>query len=453
MSYPIKNWRIVLTFTAVATFALSVIREFASPGRPTPGTDAAFFEHAGWYMTQGAVPYVHMWDIKPPMTFYTTNGIALLSSGNMYMIHFLSVVLISAAGVAVVALVGELTHQLTDDGTAAVVAGLAVLCLAGFHFSAAQGFYPKYLAISLGLGGILLQYHNQPVYSGLVTALGAGYIQHTAVFAILVLGIAAQRQGRVGVRNTLLAMVMTTAVVVAPLLILGAAEAMVTEVIIATLAPSEPSGILSILRRLGKGLLLTGYAAIPTLLGAYGLIKVGMRNFSEMWWVVGGGGVYAAMLLFVDFDSYPDLFFGLVFVSIGVGLLVASVSVRQRHAIIAVVVVIASISIAFLGGVGVVTNETIYTQSLDDSLASSDTATHTVIKYVERQFNARPLRRDSIHDETEPPDDRLSMSELFWQKGIPSSCHYRLSETELVWVEQTNRSYTAQTCGDYPSRS
>lgn len=445
----VDNWRSVLVAVTVASFGLSIVREFAAPGRPRPGADAAFFQHAGWYITQGAVPYVHIWDIKPPMTHFTTTGLALLSFGNMFALHTLSVLLMTAAGVAIVALVGTLTYCLTDDRVASLTAGLGVLCLGGFHYLASSGFYPKYLAIAFGLGGILLQYRGRPGYSGIVTALAAGYIQHAAVFSVLVLGLAVQHHGREGLRTTLIGMVATTVAVVTPIIAWGAGEAMIVEVVIALFTASEPSGLFSILRRLGKGLVFTGYAGIPVLLGVYGLARVGVRQRHQTWWVVVGAALYGLQIFFFDFDSYPDLFFGLVFVALGLGLLVASLNRRQRRAVVAVVVVVSTISVVFLGGVGIVTNETVYTQSLDDSLASSDTLVHTTVKEVEAAFGARSMRRDTVYAESDIPADRPDIVDLFWSKGIPPSCHYRLSTTEVVWIQRTDGSYTAQTCGEY----
>jgi len=450
MNALMARWRRLLVAVAAVGFGASIVREFAAPGRPTPGTDAAFFQHAGWYITQGAVPYVHIWDVKPPLTHLTTTGLALLSGGDMFLLHTLSVLVMATAGVAVVGLVGALTYRLTDDEVASVAAGLCVLSFGGFHYLAAQGFYPKYLAIALGLTSILLQYRGWPGYSGVAAALSAGYIQHAAVFSILVLGLATQRHGRDGARTTLLGMVTTTAVVVAPMIAWGAGEAMIVEVVLALLVGSEPSGPLELLRRLGKGLVLTGYAGVPILLGAYGLVRVGSRNLRDRWWVVAGGAAYGLQIFLFDFDSYPDLFFGLVFVSMGVGLLVHTLRGRKRQAVVATLVAVVTLSVVFLGGVGVVTNETVYTQSLDDSLASSDTVVHSTVKYVETLFGAEPMRRDSVYDEAEPSSDRVGVMELFWTKGTPTSCHYRLSGTEILWIERTGGSYTAQTCGEWP---
>lgn len=446
----LKRWRLVIGIVAATAFAVSAVREFTAPGGPTPGADAAFFQHAGWYMTQGAVPYVDFWDVKPPMTHFTSAGLALVSFGNMHTLHVLGVLLTAGAGVATVLLIGIHTHRLTNDRIASVTAAFTILCLAGFHYNAVQGFRPKFVAIALGLGAVLLQLRGRPGYSGVLAALSAGYIQHGAVFSVLVLGLAIRTADRRAIRRTLFAMVATTVVVVTPVIVLGGGEAMLTETIVALTVASEPKGLLPILRRLGKGLVLTGYAGIPILLGVVGVARAGYADLTRTWWVVVGTTLYGLQIFFFDFDSYADLFFGLVFVALGVGLLVASLKRPARRTVVIIVVAIMTLSVVSLGGVGVVTNETVYTDSLQDSLRTSNTLLHSAVKSAERQLGARSMRRTASASGANIPGDRPTVIELFWSKGVPESCHYRLSVTEINWIELTGRSYDAQTCGSIP---
>ncbi|MBP1985609.1 DolP-mannose mannosyltransferase [Halolamina salifodinae] len=444
----VERWRLITLSAAVVAFSLSVIREFS--GGPTPGADPAFLQHAGWYFTQGAKPYIHFWDVKPPMTHLTTAVLAYFSFGNMFVLHIYSVTLITISGIVSVYLVAKATHHITRDNLASLTAGICMLTIAGYHYHAAQGFYPKFLAITLGLAGIIFQLRQQPIYSGIVVALSAGYIQHGAVFSLLALGLAAQYNGRRGVRITLVAIATTTALVLAPIFIIGSGEAMIVETIIVFVSASEPSGNIAILRRLGKGFVYTGYASIPVLLGVYGLIRIAPKNLSKTWWVLSGATLYAVQIFFVDFDSYPDLFFGLIFVSIGTGLLVASLKDRRRQAVTGVIIAVAVVSVTVLGGFGVVTNKTVYTDSLDDSLDKSDTLIHTSVKAIEGHFNAESMRRDSIKQDIERLNTQPSLDQYFWQKIIPETCHYRLSTTEIKWLKQTNRPIMADTCGAWP---
>lgn len=89
-------------------------------------------------------------------------------------------------------------------------------------------------------------------------------------------------------------------------------------------------------------------------------------------------------------------------------------------------------------------------RSLGDSLETSDTLPHSIVKDVERQFGARSVRRTTPAFGTSIPNDRPTVVELFWSKGVPESCRYRLSVTESNWIERAGGSYDARTCGGLP---
>lgn len=49
---------------------------------PATATDPAFFQHTGWYILNGGIPYVDVWDVNPPLVFGLTAVLALLSGGD-----------------------------------------------------------------------------------------------------------------------------------------------------------------------------------------------------------------------------------------------------------------------------------------------------------------------------------------------------------------------------------
>jgi len=441
------NFRYSLVLIAVLSFGISSARMLLSAERPPISIDAAFFQHAGWYITQGAVPYVDIWDINTPLAFEATAFLAFLSGGNMYLLHLLSMAVSVSTGVAIVYLTGTLTYEVTNDKLASLTAGLTLLTLAGFHYLASTGFRPKYPSIAFGLAALLLQFRDRPGYSGCAAAISAGFVQHSAVFAILALGLAIQRGGRKRLTNTILGMLLTTIVVVAPLVIVGAGEAMLVQTVLVPLSGSGSTGLLSIVRRLGKGMILTGFASIPIVLGVYGLFRIGTRDIRKNWWILSGGTIYGIQVFLVDFNSYPDLFFGLVFVAMGLGLLVNTLDEPKRRIIPGVLAIIVLISVVSLGGFGYVTNETVYTKSLDDSLAESDTILHNVVLSAEEYFNARDARGGQMNPDL--PFDRPDLEALYWEKQKPPSCHYRLSAKEIQWIERTGGAYEKENCGQY----
>lgn len=446
----IENWRYVLIVVATLSFGRSSLRVLRSPGLPPVGADPAIFQHAGWYITQGAVPYIDIWDVKPPLTFETTTILAYISGGNMLLLHYLSVIVTVAAGIGIVYLTGVLTHELTNDRTAGLAAGLTILAFTGFHYLPAQGFYPKYFSIFFGLLAIILQHRNNPVSSGAAAAMSAGYIQHGAIFAILVSFLAIQQGGRKRLTSTLGGMIGLTLLVILPIIYVGATGPMLVEVVVAHLTSSESVSSMDILRRLAKGFLFLGFSSAAIILGVYGIILNGMHRPRKTWWIAAGGVGYGVQIMFFDFDSYPDLFFGLVFAALGMGLLVNLMTDRQRTVTIVLLAVLVTVGVVSLGGFGIVTSDSVYTKSLDDSLDESDTLLHNFIKYAEDRFNAEHLRRSNRYENNEVLKSRPDLNKIYWNKMTPSSCHYRLSETEIIWIEQTDRSYYANKCGSYP---
>lgn len=178
-------WLVVLGAVAIMTEAISVGRAFLAPGRPPLGADTAFFQHAGWYVTTGAIPYVEIWDVKPPLTIETTTVFALLSGGDMYVLHALAVLFTTGTVVGTVVLVGSITKTMTDSLQAGFLAGLIVLTFPAYHYFAAFGFESKYPSIFFGLLGIYLLFEGRLLLSGLFAAGSAGYWQFGLLFAVL----------------------------------------------------------------------------------------------------------------------------------------------------------------------------------------------------------------------------------------------------------------------------
>jgi hypothetical protein len=276
------------------------MKNFPQGNKPILNADSAFFQHAGWYMNQGAIPYIHIWDIKPPATYYTTAALARLSIDNMYTIHIFNVILMIISGILIVMFVGELINQITGDNLASVIGGISVLTFGGFHYLASQGFRPKYLAIAFGLFGIILQYRDHPAQSGLISALSAGYVQHAAIFSIITIGIAAQNNERTTIYKTFVGMLIMTVFVIFPIYWFDASYQMVTQVILVPFVATEPFSFIEIIRRVGKLLLYTGYGISIFIIGAYGFTKISINNLIQRWWILFGGVAYTLILFYND---------------------------------------------------------------------------------------------------------------------------------------------------------
>lgn len=69
------RWLAILLPWVVLLFALSFGRYLIFLW-PATATDPAFFQHTEWYILNGGVPYVDVWDVNPPLVFGLTAVLA-----------------------------------------------------------------------------------------------------------------------------------------------------------------------------------------------------------------------------------------------------------------------------------------------------------------------------------------------------------------------------------------
>jgi len=267
-------------------------------------------------------------------------------------------------------------------------------------------------------------------------------MQHGILFSILIVGITIHRGSRRGILETFSGMGIVTVLVLLPIVLWGAVGPMLTEVIVVPLSVSDSGGILHVLRKLRLGFLHLGYTSILVIIGAYGLLRTSVSNFDNYWWVLLGGILTAGQVMFIDFDSYPDLFFVLIFMSLGVAFLINTVEVQTGKAITAIVMVIVAISILTLGGVGVVSNPV--HEDVEGSVLHSSVEYAQSLAGISDQND--PVSKSVSSRLEQHPYGPSTMEWIYWEKVKPKTCHYRLSMTELRWVKQTNQSLSVKDC-------
>lgn len=464
----VAYWRPVVIAVAAVAVAVDVARVFGAAGTPALNVDAAVFEHGGWYISQGAVPYVDFWDTKPPLTYGLTAALAVATGRDPFALHSASVVVTGLFAVVTVWVTSELTHEVVRDRTAGLLAGLAVVSFAGFHYMVALGFRPKYPALALGGVGLLAALRGRSVAAGSLTAAAAGFMQHAAVLWFLAVGVSLTR-GRVTASSVapstdrirrlvgfLVGSVAVTLATVLPVVAVGGGSAMVTEVILAQLSTSEPTTVAILLLNGYKAVIQTKFALVVFLLGGVGTLARLRATAPTPWWQVAGLLVYGTLLL-SDWDGYDDLFFVLVFAAVGLGLLVAQSTGTVRKALVVIVAVTTVVSVLALGGTGVV-----YSPQDVDRAETGD----TLVKHVFDAFKSTALGGEApgggsgsnlaeprvVSPYYSPSRQTAVMRRLFWSRVEPTACHYRFSAAEIQWLELTDRSPTTETCGALPGR-
>lgn len=411
------HWVSFIMVTSLGVQALGLFRLVLRYDRPPMTPDAGIFQHIGWYLVHGGRLYVDAWEPKLPLSFETTAALALISGGDMTVFHYLNVVLMIGATVGTVVLVGLLTHYLTENPTAAVVASLSLYLLPGFAIRPVYGFKAKYMLIVAGLLAIYLALYGHYLASGAVAAASVGYWQLGAIFPIIVLGLALQERDWDALGSVVTGGFVFTTLMVAPVVLFwhSGSEMVAQAILIPLLSGNEAS----IGEKLLAGVLHFKWAAPLVLVGVYGAWRgTTVTRQRPDWWVLAGGAWFGAVVLLFDFDvgGYTDLIPGLAFVAIGVGLVIDSLDAEaSRLCLGSVVAGLVLFNVVTFGGIGLV-------------FSPADTPAPTPMD--ELRHNDRADALAAVDDDV--PDVRY----LYWQQMKPETCHYRLSLLEVNWLER-----------------
>ncbi|WP_339106047.1 DolP-mannose mannosyltransferase [Haloterrigena salinisoli] len=411
---------------------------------PTIATDPAFFQHTGWYVLKGGVPYVDVWDVNPPVPFGIAAVLAALSGGNMLVLHGLGATLTTLIAAASVLLVAWIARHVTGDDAAAIAAGLAMLVVPELFLLSPEGVRAQFYALFFGVLALALALRDRPFLAGTAAALSAGSWQSGAVFAMLIVGIAYQRTGAKGALRAIAGGGVVTGAVV---LAFAATEGLVPMVVQTVVAPLTAGSSYTLAERVYTILLVFGYGSLLVPVALYGWARAAVSDVRERWWIPAGGLLLAFQVLFVDLDGSTDAFLWLAFVALGVAVAVervtvggsvttnrrnddASRSVRRWTAVAAVAV----IALLVLSGL-----------AWHFGSPASQSTLQTRQEAAEPEGESLPIT---------PGDGNVpSMQTIYWEQAKPETCHYRLSWNEVRWIAMTDDRLDRRQCDGWPSRT
>jgi dolichol phosphate-mannose mannosyltransferase len=392
-----KRWRFFLLVCLILLQTFFVLQAVTSRVPPPIYVDSALYQHGGWSITQGAVPYRDIWDITPPFTFESTTVLALLSGGNRLTLHLLSVLATSAAAVTTAMLLAEITFGLTNSAAGAVASALTLFAFAGFPLLATGGFVAKHMTLFMGVLCLYFQLKRRPLISGVFGALSVGYWLFGAMYLLLSLGLALQHGRWRAVMKTIVGTGITVLLLLLPIALWGALEIMFVEVVLAPLLLPEHSDVLPQIGRLADYLGPLLLVVVPS---AVCLFPKVVQDFRRYWWVAAGLLIFLFQLLFLDFDNFPDMFQFIVFASLTVGIFAGTFRVRQVGLVVAAVLVI------------------------------------VIAAIVVQPESARRFRLGilSLNLEEPAPEDPPGMERIYWLNITPESCYYRRSKAHRGWA-------------------
>lgn len=437
------SWILVSLYSGIA-FLIQGIRFAITRDWPSIGPDPALFQHAGWYVTQGARMYIDIWDPKPPAVIETTAILSILSGGDVYIHHSLSIFATICAMVTSAVLITLIVQEMTEEYLSGILSGIVFISFPFVLINPFHGFGVKAFTVMFGLLSIYAAKSNKPALAGGSAVLSAAYWQFSLIFVLIAFLILPQRR----LRRFVAGGIVTGGIIMAPIIYWGAVIPMVVETII---APASGGEVQSFLYRLVKGVLALSWSIPLCVIGVLGIFSH-IRKRSEDWdWLLLFIMWFSLQIFVLDYDGSDDLMYGFVLVAIGVGLLydyeLKSYPKRGLRGFVLALVLFNTLT---LGGVGIVDHSEIHGDDDDSALLPKFvlwTAHHA--GYEEYQLGG-----SSPADlyEVESPYGPEKVKELFWNKTIPTSCHYRLSGLELAWINETSDTYIQESCGTLPNK-
>jgi hypothetical protein len=312
--------------------------------------DSMIFEYVGWRLARGERLYVDVWEIKPPLAFEVTGGLALLSGGNVTLYHVLALLATSGALVGSAVLAAAIVEELTGDSPGAVIGGLTVFVLPAYFWRALIGFKSKYFVILFGFLLVWLLLRDRPALAGVAGAAAVGFWQMAIVFPVVGFGWVLQEGNRSDLRRFVAGGIGASAIILVPVAIWGALPAMLAEAVLTPLLITERTtpgeNLRFALSLLGKSLPV----ALVGIAGYAGSLTRSRRG--REWPLLVVLGWFTAVVLFFDLDFYPDLFPWFAVIGIGVGLAVGHGSDYSSRALGVAMASLVVLSVATMGGFG-----------------------------------------------------------------------------------------------------
>lgn len=372
--------------------------------------DSIIFEYVGWHLAEGARLYVDVWEVKPPLAFEMTGLFALLAGDDVALYHALNLLATSGAVVGCGVVAGAVVWELTEDGLGTVTGGLTVFALPAFFWRALLGFKSKYFVIVCGLLVVWLVLRERPLLAGVAGTAVLGFWQLAVVFPVVGLAALLVDGDRAGARRFVGGGLLAGGAILLPVVLWGALPAMLAEAVLTPLLVVEHAPLGDRVRFVVR---LLGVAIPVALVGVAGYAGSLVPGRVEREWpLVAATGWFTVVMLFLDFDAYPDLFpwFGLV--AVGVGLAVGRWHGRSRRVLAVGVLGMVLLSVGTMGGFG--TGRT--------SFASPETYDTTT-----------ELKPDLRYNETE-------RQYVFWNRVDPPTCRLFVGRTQFRVIELANLS-------------
>ncbi|MUV89437.1 hypothetical protein GJ629_05610 [Halapricum sp. CBA1109] len=337
----------------------------------------------------------------------------------MVVLHLLSIataVLVVSAGVA---LVGLLTHRLTGDGWASLVAAGAMFTIPTLYMYPYAGLRPKYFAFACVAGSLVLAVDERYGWAGALAAAAAGFWQLGLPAAGVVVAMAAVRGGRGSAARAVGGGLVVAVLTVAPFVLTGNGIPLYLEAVV---VPMYGVDRYTMVGRLYEIVVELGYGLAVIPLGLFGLVAAVQRD-RRYWWVLLGAGLYLLGFRF-EMGGAIDAMLLYAFLAVGIGAFVASLDSPERRRLVGGVVA-AAVVLSLAWSFGPVT-------PVKDAIEDS-------------------YEQDDIYDDIpERPSGVPETETIYWEKQQPPICNYHFSKKQIHFEYLTDGLQTRSDCGTWP---
>lgn len=403
---------VVLAVFATLLQGYAAYRIYAplGPGEWPVLRDSVIFEYIGWHLSEGGRLYLDVWEVKPPLAFEVTGLLALLAGENVALYHTLNLLATSGAVVGSAVVAGAVVWELTEDALGAVVGGATVFVLPAFFWRALLGFKSKYFVVVCGLLVVWLVLRDRPLLAGVSGAAVLGFWQLAVVFPVVGLATLLVDGDRAGAGRFVGGGLLGGGLILLPVVAWGALPAMVAEAVLTPLLIADHTPLSDRVRFISRLLGVTIPVVLVGLAAYAGSLAPG--RVEREWPLVAATGWFTAVMLFLDFDTLPDLFPWFGMIAVGVGLAVGRGRGSSRRVLAVAVLGMVVLSVVTMGGFG----------SGRTSFASAET-----------YDTATELEPDFLHNKTE-------RQYLFWNRVEPPTCRLFVGPSQFRVIKLANLS-------------
>jgi hypothetical protein len=398
------------------------------------------FEYGGWAIANGAIPYIDIWDPRPPLNYLIPTILTPFSLNNLDVLHSLNISIVVFSYITIVGLIYLLVREITSCKMCSTIAALTFVSIPLFYIYAFGGWSSYHIATAFGLGSIYSAYRDRTFLTGLLGGFSAATYQAASLFLLIGVGIVIASNIK-KVRTTLIGLITAVIFVLAPVGLIGGIQSLEAAVVFSGIFPLLlETGDTSALQRLYQIVRIFGYVSIP--IGIVFSTYISRREWEadlEGKWVLLGMGTYGLYNLFYEFEGGQGIFMFSVFVALAIGVVVSEIDLdfpKFTHIILALLVLTTILSPIWGFGTSLNTDVKYYQQPNDAPLRDE-------LEVIQKIFGT------SQDVAVSPNDRRPELEQRYQSKILPTDCYIPFKGIEEQWFSKTSATKQNKKCGEF----